>query len=143
MLGNMVQTKIFIAAVEHLHEMLLFILGLARQVGFKPAALGKIELACEEAIVNVIEHAYQDRGGDLKISVEAKAKKEIVITLADQGEAFDPLAAAEPADLSSPLEEREVGGLGIHFIRKCLDEVSYRREDDWNILTLIKKVHLE
>lgn len=137
----MVQTKVFVAAVEHLHEMLLFILGLAWQVGFKPGALGQIELASEEAIVNVIEHAYQERGGEIKISVQAEPKKGIIITLADQGEPFDPLSAAEPADLSSSLEEREVGGLGIHFIRKCLDEVSYRHEDGWNILTLIKKVH--
>lgn len=137
----MVQTKVFGATVEHLHKMLLFILGLARQVGFKPAALGQIELASEEAIVNVIEHAYQDGGGEIKISVETEPKKRIVITLFDQGKPFDPLAEAEPGDLSASLEEREVGGLGIHFIRKCLDEVSYRREGAWNVLTLVKKVH--
>ncbi len=136
----MVQTKIFVASVEHLHEMLLFIVGLARQIGFKPAALGQIELASEEAIVNVIEHAYQDRGGELKITVQTELKKRIVITLSDQGDAFDPLAKAEDVDLSASLEEKEIGGLGIHFIRKCLDEVSYRREGEWNILTLVKNV---
>ncbi len=136
----MVQTKSFAASVDHLHEMLLFILGIAKQVGFKPAALGQIELASEEAIVNVIEHAYGNLGGEIKIEVVAEPKRRLVIILSDQGDPFDPLSE-NTVDLSPSLEEREVGGLGIHFIRKCLDEVSYQRAGSWNVLTLVKKVH--
>lgn len=137
----MAQTKSFASSLDHLHEMLLFILGEARRVGFKPGVLGQIELASEEAIVNVIEHAYPENGGEIKIAVLAEPKTRIVITISDQGDPFDPLAEAEPVDLSASLEERAVGGLGIHFIRKCLDEVSYRREGAWNVLTLVKRIH--
>lgn len=137
----MTQTRLFFASVEHLHEMLEFILGEAKQVGFKPAALGQIELASEEAIVNVIHHAYKDRGGEIEIAVLSEPQKKCVITLSDDGEPFDPLVQVDPVDISASLEDRDIGGLGIHFIRKCLDEVSYSREGNWNVLTLVKKIH--
>lgn len=139
----MVQTKSFDASLKHLHEMLRFILDEAKKMEFKPAALSQIELASEEAIVNVIEHAYQDRGGEIKISIQTEPKKKITISLFDQGAPFDPLKKSDPIDLSAPMEDREVGGLGIHFMLKCLDELSYRREGSWNVLVLVKNIPSE
>ena len=61
------------------------------------------------------------------------------ITIADSGKPFNPLVQKPKADREASLEERQMGGLGLLFIRKCLDEVSYQRKNHQNILTLIKK----
>ena len=64
-------------------------------------------------------------------------KLQFVIT--DHGVAFDPTAKAE-VDTTLPAEERSIGGLGIHLIRKIMDDVKYERVNDMNILTLNKKI---
>ena len=63
----------------------------------------------------------------------------LTITFTDTGVAYDPLAAKEP-DLAAPLEERQLGGLGIFLVRKFMDSIEYRREDEKNILVLKKNL---
>ena len=57
-------------------------------------------------------------------------------TVGDDGSPFDPLASREP-QIDLPVEEREIGGLGIHLIKNLTDEVSYRRDGDSNLLTMV------
>jgi len=57
----------------------------------------------------------------------------------DRGREFNPLEVAEP-DLETPIEDRQLGGLGIHLVKKMVDVATYRREGDRNIL-LLRKVH--
>ena len=132
------ETRTFLAALEHLHEMLRWIRDEAQKNGFDASGLYRIELAAEEALVNVIHHSYEDRSGEVSISV-GSVDKSMIITISDSGKPFNPLAQKTKADLSASLEERQTGGLGLLFIRKCLDEVSYQRKNHHNILTLIKK----
>lgn len=68
-----------------------------------------------------------------------EATKKATIVILDDGEAFDPLAKADP-NTQLPLEERPIGGLGIYLVKKLVDEVSYRREDGKNILTILKTI---
>jgi len=63
----------------------------------------------------------------------------VILTITDDGMAFNPLAV-EPPDVSLPLDERAIGGLGIHLVRSLFDEVSYRRAVGRNVLTVKKKV---
>lgn len=63
----------------------------------------------------------------------------VVLCVEDDGPAFDPLAAPEP-DLDAPLEDRPVGGLGIHLLREMMDTLDYVRRDDRNRLILRKRV---
>jgi anti-sigma regulatory factor (Ser/Thr protein kinase) len=100
-----------------------------------------LNLALEEAVSNVMLYAYPGRN-DGKVFVEfAKAKDEqgekLIFTISDSGIPFDPTAKPE-ADITLSAEERAIGGLGIHLVRKLMDEIRYERQDGKNILTLVK-----
>lgn len=94
-----------------------------------------LELAAEEMALNVIKHAFDATGRhrfDVDVGVEAGA---VVLRIEDGGRPFDPLAAPAPA-LSASLEDRQVGGLGIHLVRRMVPDVAYERRDGRNVLTL-------
>jgi serine/threonine-protein kinase RsbW len=126
------------AKLENLESMLQFIRNGAEQQGFSKKDINKIQVAAEEALVNVISYAYPDDGGDVEIRCNAKGAEGLVIEIIDRGVPFDPLSLPEP-DIEATPEERELGGLGIHIMRNIMDEVSYKREGDRNILTLVKR----
>lgn len=102
-----------------------------------PALLFDLQLAVEEACSNVIEHAYRGRGGLLRVRFET-ANGDVLITLQDQGQAFDPDRIAAP-DTSRPLSKRPVGGLGLHLMRTLMDEVRFAFAPDRNTLVMIKR----
>lgn len=99
----------------------------------------RVELALEEALVNIVLHAYNGKEGEIELSCRIVSAKEIAFTLKDRGKAFNPLLVKAP-ELESSLEERALGGLGIVMMRKYMDEIHYERKDSYNILTLIKKI---
>lgn len=89
------------------------------------------QLVLEEILSNVIRHGYEDSEGH-EISVSLRASDGgVELQVEDDGREFDPLSAPE-VDLGIPLEERRVGGLGIHLVRKMASEVRYRRQDGKN-----------
>ncbi len=95
-----------------------------------------VELAVEEALVNVIGYAYEGRrAGDVRLRCGVRDENRLVVELIDTGAPFD-VVAAPPPDLTAPIEERRPGGLGIHLIRKLTDGAAYRREGDNNVLEL-------
>ena len=89
----------------------------------------------KRAFVNIANYAYPDKDGSVEVSCEHDEHGALVITLSDSGQPFDLLAAAAPS-LEDNVSEREVGGLGIFLIKKVMDDVSYKRVDDKNVLTL-------
>ena len=117
--------------------------GFVESVG-EDASLGQtdvlqLNLAVEEAVTNVIMYAYPG-GTDGLVDIEAVVRDGwLVFTISDSGKPFDP-TAARPVDTSLSAEQRPIGGLGIHLVRQIMDEVSYARVEDRNILTLKKKV---
>ncbi|MBN1940103.1 MAG: ATP-binding protein [Candidatus Aminicenantes bacterium] len=123
------------ARMDGLHEILEFIDAGARESGFSEQARGRIRLAAEEALVNVILHAYRGAEGPVDVSWEKTPEQALVVEIRDQGIAFDPLEVEKP-DTGVGLEERKVGGLGIFFIREVTDRVQYRRDGAENVLTL-------
>lgn len=127
----------FVASLKQLRSMLEWIGGCLTQLD-RPI-LRKIKLSSEEAIVNIIHHAYQGREEKVEIDVKVFPKSHVEIVFRDWGPPFDPLQTEGP-NLSLPLSEREVGGLGIHLIRQCMDGVCYQREVDCNVLVLTKKI---
>ncbi len=128
--------KIFVANIEQLHPLLKWIRAQLTQMEFSTSTLNKIELASEEVFINIIHHAYQGREESVEMEIHLFPKSHIELVFKDAGPPFNPLDAKE-IDSSSKLEEREVGGLGIHFIRQLIDEVRYVREGTFNILTLV------
>ncbi len=100
----------------------------------------QLQLAVEEAFVNIARYAYAPSVGKVRISCGCDADTgEMTVTFCDEGVAFNPLSRDEP-DLTSSAEERPIGGLGIHLIKKNTDSVEYSRDGDRNVLKLIKKM---
>lgn len=92
-------------------------------------------LVLEEVFTNIVRYAYADAGAhDVRFAARL-AETHVVLEFADDGRAFDPLAA-KPPDLRIPPEERPIGGLGIHLVRKLADEITYTREGALNRLSV-------
>ena len=97
-----------------------------------------INLALEEAVTNVILYAYPE-GTPGKVNIDvAVTDKALYFTISDKGKPFDPTARQE-VDIEADVEDRPIGGLGIHLVRNIMDEVRYERRGDKNVLILIKK----
>jgi serine/threonine-protein kinase RsbW len=98
----------------------------------------RLALALEEAVANVIHHAFADMPPPHRIEVELAIGADRVSALViDNGEPFDPSDAPEP-NTTLPLEQRDPGGLGIRLIRRMMDRVDYRRVAGENRLRLEK-----
>jgi len=99
------------------------------------------ETAVDEASTNVAKHAYGGKGGFFQISCALRGN-DIVITIRDRGNKFDPNSVPLP-EVVSRLEDRKVGGLGIYMMKKMMDEVDYSfNEREGNRLELIKKTSI-
>jgi sigma-B regulation protein RsbU (phosphoserine phosphatase) len=112
-----------------------------------PAELNMpVNLALEEAVSNVMLYAYPDvKNGQVLVEFVRscidlnKPQEQIVFIISDGGIPFDP-TQQPPADISLSLEDRAIGGLGIHLVLQLMDEVHYERVDEKNVLTLIKRI---
>lgn len=100
-----------------------------------PASVFQLNLALEEAVVNVMSYAYPNQEGRPVTLVVSKQDNQLVFKLTDNGVPFDPTKEEDP-DLNVSLEERQVGGLGIFLVKQLMCSVEYRRENDTNILTM-------
>lgn len=96
-----------------------------------------LTLAVEEAASNVIEHGYKGGGGELRIRFET-ADGDVIIVLRDHARPFKPGRIRRP-NKNLPLEERPLGGLGMHLMHQLMDEVVYEVLPDGNLLTMIKR----
>lgn len=102
----------------------------------------RISLALEEAIANIIKNAYPP-GEQHEITLRIKAEgEELTFSLIDDGISFDP-TLIEVTDVTSPLEQRILDGLGIFLIRKIMDEISYECTEKENRLVMKKKVSMK
>ena len=100
--------------------------------------IGKLELASEEAIVNVIQHGLPEKKGEVEIALKWGAGQ-VEIVIRHSGPPFNPLKEAPKVTPHAPIEEREAGGLGIYLIRQIMDDLIYLREGDENVLIMIKR----
>jgi serine/threonine-protein kinase RsbW len=100
--------------------------------------LMNLNLALEEMVSNIMKYAYPQPTND---AIELRAEsngKEIVLTLADRGIAFDP---TKMGDLNTDVNpaEREIGGMGIFIVKNIMNRVTYQRQDGRNLVTMVKK----
>ena len=98
-----------------------------------------VNLVLDEIVANVIENAYDDAGEHEILVSLTRDGDTLTVRVEDDGRAFDPLQVAPP-DLDLPIEERPVGGLGIHLVRSVMDAVDYERRDGRNVLTMRKTI---
>jgi anti-sigma regulatory factor (Ser/Thr protein kinase) len=102
-------------------------------------AANALYVCVDEAVSNVVAHGYPDGArGEIEVRLRRRPDS-VVLEIEDDGVPFDPLQAPPP-DLTRPLDQRPVGGLGIHLVRKLMDDVSYARRDGRNVLKLVKNL---
>src|SRR5258706_16010285 len=115
-------TQIFIARFESLDAIREFVVDAAHQAGLDEKEVYNVQLAADEAASNIVEHAYEGvSDGQIEISTEV-IDGALRIVMRDRGKPFDPDAVAVP-DVNAGLEDRLVGGLGLFFMHRLMDEV--------------------
>jgi len=109
---------------------------LGEELGLDMPEVFQLNLALEEAAVNVMNYAYEGEGL-IKLSVSSNGQ-EIVFVMEDEGKEFDPTKVKDP-DITLSAEKREIGGLGIFLVQQFMESMAYSRKDGKNVLTMIYK----
>ena len=123
--------------VQEVPRLNVFVDEVCEDMGCDMETTMRMNLAIEEAVVNVIDYAYPSGivgSIDIKVTIY---DNHMEFVISDSGTPFDP-TKKEDVDISLPVEERRIGGLGIHLVRQLMDKINYERKDGRNILTLIK-----
>jgi serine/threonine-protein kinase RsbW len=108
--------------------------------GLTPQSTFSVNLALDEVVTNIIRYAYNDNGPAHPILVRLTFEDGVLAAqVEDNGRAFNPLEAPAP-DIDASIEERPVGGLGIHLVRSMMDSVEYRRDDGRNVFIMKKRL---
>ncbi|MBN1179146.1 MAG: ATP-binding protein [Anaerolineae bacterium] len=141
--SDTIQTVVFPGRFESLEEIGEFIARFAQEAGFDPNDAYAVQLAVDEACTNIIQYAYggEDRG-DIVCTCEV-SDEGLEVELRDKGAPFDPDKVPSP-NLDASLEERKVGGLGLYFMRRLMDNVCFDfTSDEGNVLTMVKRKEKE
>jgi serine/threonine-protein kinase RsbW len=114
----------------------------AEELGFDDRALYQIQLAVDEACANVVDHAYDGcEPGDMEVACYFH-DQQLIVRVRDWGEGFDPHAVAKP-DVTAPLEERDLGGLGLFLVGKVMDRVKFTFDPErGNELCMAKRLRV-
>ena len=120
------------AVMDSFHVISSFLYGLAQRLNLTEDTLFDLDLAVEEASINVFQYAYLGRSpGDMLLSFNLEDER-LHITLVDWGIPFDP-SKVKPYDINAPIDERVRGGMGLHLIRNVMDVVEWDTagSDEW------------
>ena len=122
--------------IEEIQKLNLAIEGLAEEWDLSMKISMNINLVLEEIITNIIFYGIKDNA-DHKIDIEfVKDDNDLKVTITDDGQAFNILETEDFGEMEKSAEERQIGGLGIHFVKTLMDRVEYEYLNDKNILTL-------
>jgi sigma-B regulation protein RsbU (phosphoserine phosphatase) len=125
--------------VQEVPQLAMFVDEVCEALDFDMPTTMQMNLAIEEAVVNVMNYAYPpDTQGEVRITAVANDER-LKFVISDDGIPFDP-TAKEEADITLSAEERKIGGLGIHLVRQIMDSINYERVGNQNVFTLRKKL---
>jgi len=165
---NILSTLTISNKIEELPKITQFTEQIGKQINIPSVLIMNINLALEEAVANVIHYGYKEKGeerrekiplhifegvdaeggqGSLKSKdnnnlievIASLGDNELVLTLIDDGIAFDPTLIEAP-NITLSAEERPIGGLGVFLVKKIMDKLEYKRESGKNILIMTKKI---
>ena len=109
----------------------------AEQFGVPPAIAATFHIIFDDLLNNVMSYGFSDEQCHfIDISLEL-TESSLIVSIADDGVPFNPLAETAP-DTTLSIEDRPIGGLGIHIVVNMVDDISYQRTADKNVLTLTK-----
>lgn len=100
-----------------------------------------MSVALDELLTNTVSYGLPEAGGEVTVEVALHPDR-LTVTVSDNGMAFDPLGQSAP-DTSLAVEERPIGGLGIHLVRQLVEDVSYQRRSGRNVVVLTKRWAVE
>ena len=125
---------------ESLSKISDFVTAAVREAGWDEDQVFHVQVAVDEACSNIIEHAYgPDHSGQLTLTCCVAGQGDLVITIHDHGRPFDPATVPDPP-IGAELEDLPEGGLGLYFMRKLMDQVTFRFDrDQGNVLTMVKR----
>ena len=125
--------------VQEVPRLAAFVEDICEVAGFDMGTTMKMNLAIEEAVVNVMNYAYPS-GVKGEVRIEAGVREGYVeFVISDDGIPFNP-TEVEDADTTLSAEERQIGGLGIFLVKHFMDIVEYKYVDGQNVLTLRKNL---
>jgi len=125
--------------IKNLSKIQKFIHRVTQKLRLDEQTESDIQLAIEEAYTNIVQHSYEGKKGKVELNVEYRAG-DLIVVFTDYGKMFNPEAVLPP-DLTSDIEERTIGGLGLYFMRQMMDEVKFTFDTKkGNKLTMVKNV---
>ncbi len=125
--------------LEQINLLAEYVDTIADEANIDPSLTMSINLALEEAVTNVVLYAYPE-GEKGEVIIDAIINgKTLTFVITDRGIAFNP-TEKEDADISLGVDDRPIGGLGIFLVRQLMDSVTYKRDGDYNILTISKSL---
>ena len=123
--------------LSNLAQIAEFVTDRARRMGLGEDQVFEVQMAVDEACTNAMEHAYEGRSdGEVRICCFLE-DHQFVVRITDFGKPFSPDEVPAPR-IDAPLEEREIGGLGLFFMRKLMDSVEIRSGDQGNEVVMVK-----
>ena len=125
--------------VEEMAQLGPFMDEVGNQLAVSPDVIFQMSLALDEALANSVNYAYPENSQGLITLTADKHDGQLVFQLIDAGVPFDPTKGGD-VDITLSAEERPIGGLGIFLIKQMMDSVSYERNADKNVLTMVKKL---
>ncbi|UKS25235.1 ATP-binding protein [Paenibacillus sp. HWE-109] len=126
--------------LKELQRLGAFLQDVSRTLQLDEMTLYRVNLVCDELVTNIILYGYPE---DVLVDQAIRIDIEVVsngweLRLTDRGIAFNPLLRSAPSiDLS--VDERSIGGLGIHFVRQVMDDIRYERLNNENVLMMVKR----
>lgn len=116
-----------------------FVADAAQKTKLSQKQFDDVQMAVDEAVTNVMEHAYTGKTtGHISIQLRVDSK-ELLVEIRDQGNAFNAKKVKKP-NVNSPLSERSIGGLGIFFMKKLMDKVEFTQDETGNLTRMVKKL---
>jgi anti-sigma regulatory factor (Ser/Thr protein kinase) len=129
----------FEADINILPKMIAYIRDQSQAFGFHPLVIHKIELACEEALVNIIKHGFPYEQGHISLDCHnCSTKTGFEIFIADNGIAFNPLEYLNSHPRQPQVDSNKIGGNGVYLLLNLMDKVEYKRNNNLNTLILVK-----
>lgn len=136
---HIVSNRRYLAALDQLAPIRKQVEQHAAQAGLASDGVYAISWAVNEVVTNAILHGYRGKPGSIEIEIR-KNSQDFIVQVRDDAPAFDPIAASDP-DLSLPLDQRPLGGLGLYIAKRMVDGFSHRLVDSGgNETTLVMRL---
>lgn len=126
------------SSYEELAELVSAVEELGERDGWPGDLTFRVSLVIDELAQNVVDYSRDDRPGDVEVEVTSETEA-VIIEIIDDGRPFDPLTEAPEPDVTSPIEDRPIGGLGVHFTKSLMDDVEYCRKSGKNRLKVVTR----